>query len=583
MLSTLRNAFPTLDVLAKHGRRDYVSDATAGATTAVMLIPQAMAYAMLAGLPPIYGLYASVAPLVAYALLGTSRQLAVGPVAMVSIMVAASVGELAAPGSDAYVGYAIALAALVGVMQLVMGLARMGFLVNFLSHPVISGFTSAAALIIAGSQLKHLFGISVERGPLHHTLLSIAAKIDDTHLPTLGIGLAGIVALVVLAKKAPRFPRALFVVGASALAVHVFGLAEGGTKIVGDVPEGLPTPALPTLSIETLAELWPTAAAIALVGFMESVSVAKAFARRNRYEIQANRELLGLGAANVVGSLFSGYPVTGGFSRTAVNAQAGAKSTFASLVTAGLVALTLALFTPLFHDVPRATLAAVIVSAVLGLVDLHEVRRLWKVDRSELALLGATFVGTLALGIEEGILLGVVSSLGWFVFRTMRPHTAVLGRLPGDDAVYRNVKRHPSAETLPGVLVLRVDAQLYFGNVAHLKETIANLDAESKAPLRALVLDASAINRLDSSALSALEELAEDYGRRDLELYIAGAKGPVLDVMRRGGLIEELGPDRFHLSISSALREIASRREPEPSALPDGPLGPTEAPGQTAA
>ncbi|GMV44191.1 MAG: sodium-independent anion transporter [Myxococcales bacterium] len=572
-MHALSRRLPSLDWLLRYRREDLGGDLSAGLTTAVMLVPQGMAYAMLAGLPPITGLYASILPLVAYALLGSSRQLAVGPVAMVSLLVASGVGALAQGGTEAYLGHAVLLALMVGVMQVVMGAGRLGFLVNFLSHPVVSGFTSAAALIIGASQLKHLLGVDLPQG-VEGAAVAIS-RIAEWHWPTVAVGGAAVVALVALQRLAPRFPRALAVVVAGTLAVWALGLEGAGVRVVGSVPAGLPTLGVPAWSWDALRSLLPIALTISLVGFMESVSVAKAFAQRSGRDIDPNQELIALGAANVAASVSGALPVTGGFSRTAVNAQAGARTGLASLVTAAMVALTLLFLTPLFRGLPTAVLAAIILTAVAGLVDLKEVRHLWWVKRGDLALLGTTFVATLGLGIEEGILVGVGASLLWFVVRSTRPHFAVLGRLPGS-TVWRNVRNFPEARTVPGVLVVRIDAQLYFGNVSFLKETLRSLETE---PLRAVVLDASAVNQLDSSAEVALQELLDAWTARGVRLAIASAKGPVREVMERSGLAERLGAGMC-LTTEEAVAAVLGAPPlsaqlvdaPQPGATPVAPL-----------
>ncbi len=577
MLATLAKQIPLIQSLRGYDRTSFRGDLTAGLTVGVMLIPQGMAYAMLAGLPPIIGLYASTIPLALYALFGTSRQLAVGPVAMVSLMVAAGVGALAEPGSGQYLAIAVLLAAMVGVIQLAMGVARLGFLVNFLSHPVVSGFTSAAALIIGFSQLKHLLGVPLERSHHVHSIIWQAIQQAKSIEPiTLAIGIGSIVVLLTLKRWNPRFPGALSVVVLGTAVVALFGFHDKGVAIVQDVPKGLPAPSIPALNLDLIRQMAPTALAISLVGFMESISVAKAFARKNRYEIDANRELIGLGVANIAGSLFQGYPVTGGFSRTAVNGQAGAKTGLASLFTAALIALTLLFLTPLFYYLPKAVLAAIIMVAVFGLVDVKEVKHLYRVKKSDLGLLLTTFAATLSLGIEAGIGIGVAASLLVVIFRTTRPHTAILGRIPGTH-VYRSVDRYPEVETFDGVLAVRVDAQFYFGNVTFLKETLQRLLRESSSPVRAVVINASTINHLDSSADGALQEIVTDFREHGIELFFANVRGPVLDVMKRSKLYDLIGPDHFEMSVTRAVtrarEHVASLSTP-----PDAPNQSQEAP-----
>jgi len=563
-MSALRRIVPILEWLPNYRRAALRGDMIAGLTTAVMLIPQGMAYAMLAGLPPIVGLYASVAPLIAYAIFGTARELAVGPVAMDSLLVAAGVGAIAAAGSPEYIAYALLLALMAGTLQVLMGLARLGFLVNFLSKPVISGFTSAAAIIIGLSQLKHLIGVPLApSSQLHELLLEVARHIAEVHLPTLAIGVGAVAILIALKRWAPKIPRAIVVVVATTLLVWLARLDQAGVAIVGEVAAGLPSLALPELRTQAIVELAPTALAIALVAFMEAISVSKAIATRKRYEVDANQELVAIGTANLAAAFFQGYPVTGGFSRTAVNDQAGAETPLAGMITAVLVAITLLWLTPLLTFLPNAALAAVIMTAVFGLIDLRQIAHLWRVKRSDLALLGLTLTSVLGLGIQTGILVGVAASLLWFVVRTTRPHTAVLGQMPGSES-FRNVRHSPEAITSPGILILRIDAQFYFGNVSFLRETLRELEAAAKAPLRALLLDASSINNLDSSADAALHQIAEEYRERGVRLVIAGVKGPVRKVMLRSGFLERLGPENFFLSVHDAHAGLTSEGEGRP-------------------
>ena len=591
MSPTLVRFVPILGWLPTYRRAALRGDLSAGLTTAVMLIPQAMAYAMLAGLPPIYGLYASVVPLVAYAVFGTSRELAVGPVAMDSLLVAAGVGAIAAQGSPEYLAYAVLLALMVGALQVAMGALRLGFLVNFLSQPVISGFTSAAALIIGLSQLRHLLGINLASANLLHEIAVDAARhLHETHPLTLAIGAGAIALLTVLQRLRPRLPRALIVVVLGTLLVWLLRLDQHGVKVVGEVAAGLPRLSLPAIDLDAARQLLPSALAIALVAFMEAISVAKAIALRKRYEVDPNQELIAIGAANLAAGLFRGYPITGGFSRTAVNDQAGATTPLASILTAAVIAVVLVALTPLLYYIPTAVLAAIIMTAVFGLIDVKQVRHLWRVKRSDLALLLLTFAAVLGLGIQAGILVGVGASLLWFVVRTTRPHYAVMGRVPGTTA-YRNLRYAPDAVTTPGVLVLRIDAQFYFGNVTFLRETLRDLEAAQPAPLRAVVLDASSVNDLDSSADAALHEIAADYARRGVRLLLAGVKGPVRQVMLRSGLFARLGVDAFYLSVHDAVESLRDRAPGEPPTptdplvrrLVEGAAAPAAAPATTSA
>lgn len=568
-MNVLSRFFPPLQWMPNYRREDLSGDLSAGLTVGVMLIPQGMAYALIAGLPPIYGLYAALVPLIVYALFGTSRQLAVGPVAMVSLLVAAGVAPLAGDDVALYVTLALTLSLMVGALQFFLGVARFGFLTNFLSHPVLSGFTSAAALIIGLNQLKHLLGLNIARSNyIHEILWSALTQLGATHLPTLALGLGSIVLLVGLKRWKKTFPGALVVVMLTTLAVWVLRLDLNGVKIVGEVPSGLPGFRLPGVGMAEIDALIPTALAIGLVGFMESIAVAKAFASKHRYEVDANQELIGLGLANLIGGLFQAYPTTGGFSRTAVNDQAGARTPLASILSAGVIALTLLFLTPLFFFMPKAVLAAIVMVAVVGLIDLKEAQFLWRVKRQDFYLLALTFLATLSLGIEQGILVGVAASLVLVIQQSSRPHTAVMGRLPGTKT-YRNIERNPEAVTRSDLIILRVDAALYFANVAYFKDKLRAI--EEKAPaLRAVVIDAYPMNRLDSSAAHALLEIIEDAERRGIRFYFAGVKGPVMDVLERAGIADRIGRDHFFMEVHDAVEaaEAALKDQPETPRAP---------------
>lgn len=566
--------FPLFRTLEGYSRGDLRADAVAGFTTSVMLVPQGMAYALLAGLPPIHGVYAALIPAVVYAFIGTSRQLSVGPVALDSLLVAASVSKIAEAGSESYVAAAVLLALLVGAIQVTMGLLRMGFLVNFLSVPVISGFTSAAAVIIALSQAQHLLGVRIGSSPaLLDLVREIYLALPNTDHATLGIGILLIAVLFGIRRFAPRVPAALVAVSLGAALMFVFGLS-GKVDVVGTVPPGLPGVGLPRAPFELVQNLLPTALMIATIAFTESISVGKAYAKKNKYRVNPDRELIALGLGNAAGSLFGGYPVAGGLSRTAVSAEAGARTTVAGLIAALGVALSLVFFTPLFQHVPKVALAAIVVTAVVGLMDIREVVHLHKVKKVDMALLLLTFTATLSFGILPGIGVGVGASLLWFVMRTSRPHVAVLGRVPGTN-LFRSVSRNRGLITYEGVIVVRMDAQFYFGNVDFLRSTLEQLEDRMRAPLRAVVLDFSSINSLDSSAESALGEMVSEYKSRGVALYLAGVKGPVADVLRSSGLWELLGQAGRCLTVHEAVTLINSA--PQREGVDGATLPPTSA------
>ncbi|MEO0339051.1 MAG: solute carrier family 26 protein [Bacteroidota bacterium] len=553
-MKSIRSFIPALEWMRAYSEQQFRGDLVAGLTVGVMLIPQGMAYAMIAGLPPIFGLYASTLPILIYAFLGTSKQLAVGPVAMVSLLTATGIGVFAEGGTEAYILLAITLAFLVGAIQFLLGLFRLGFLVNFLSHPVISGFTSAAALIIGLSQLKHLLGIDLARSHhVHEIVIQAIERIGETSLPTLGIGLAGIALIVGIKKLKKSIPGPLLAVAFGILAVYLFGLTEHGVKIVGSVPSGLPSFSTPDFSMDTFGKLIPVALAIALVSFMESIAVAKAIqARHKNYKVDANQELIALGLANLGGSFLQSYPVTGGFSRTAVNDQSGAKTGMASIISVLLIVLTLLFLTPLFYYLPKAILASVIMVAVFGLIDYKEAVHLWKTDQSDFWMLIITFVATLGLGIEQGIAIGVVLSLAWIIYRTSKPHMTKLGQVEGTH-FYRNVERFQQVKERKELLIIRFDAQLYFANIAYFKDQIEEWVKEKGDQLQTVIINADSINNLDSSAVHALEDIVEQLRSNQLQVFFTGVKGPVRDIMAKSHLTEKIGERNFFMSVQEAV------------------------------
>ena len=571
----LRDYLPFLDWLVHYKREHLSGDVIAGVIVAVMLVPQGMAYALLAGLPPQVGLYASILPLVIYGLLGTSGALAVGPVAMVSLLVASGIGALEPASTAEYVQLAITLAFMVGVIQLVMGLFRVGFLVNFLSHPVLSGFTSAAALVIGFSQLKHILGFDIPRTEHFHEIIVHAVEhIGQTNGTALLLSVVGIVVLlyfklglgdqlirlglpesiaVPLTKVGP-----LLIVVAGTLVVALFGLNESANiAIVGDVPAGLPPFSTPLVDLESIQALLHIALTIGVVGYMESISVAKALASKRRRKVDANQELIALGAANLGSTFSGGYPVTGGFSRSMVNFTAGANTGLASIITAGLVLVTVVFLTPLFYALPNAVLAAIIVVAVASLVDVEAFIHAWRYDRLEAISLLVTFVAVLELGIEIGIVIGVAVSLGLYLWRTSRPHVAVLGRI-ADSEEYRNVLRHET-QTYPNILALRIDESLYFPNAQYLEDVVLG-HAADHPQVEHFVLVCSAVNFIDTSALDVLEELHHHLGDSDIDFYMAEVKGPVMDRLRDIGFVQTLGEDHFFFTTHDAYETLKPAR-----------------------
>lgn len=569
--SSLGRYIPILAWSGRYRREDLVGDLLAGVIVMIMLVPQSMAYALLAGLPPQVGLYASIVPLVVYAMLGTSRTLAVGPVAIVSLLVATGISPHAEPGSAAYVQLALTLALLVGVIQALMGLVRLGFMVNFLSHPVLSGFTSAAAIVIGASQFKHLLGVSIPHTEaFHELLLALGSRLAELNPVTLAIGLGSIAVMLYfkygLGRQFKRWgftdtlatpitrSAPLVVVVLGTLLVWGFQLNEqAGVKIVGDVPAGLPPLTWPAFDLDLWQLLLPTALTISFVGYMESISVAKSLASKRRQKVDANQELVALGAANLGAMLTGGYPVTGGFSRSVVNFTAGANTGLASIITAGLIALTVIFLTPLFFFLPQAVLAAIVVVAVISLIDLVTLRHTWRYNKADAISLFVTFLAVLALGVEVGIGVGVAVTILLFLWRTSRPHVAVVGRL-GQSETYRNIRRHP-VKTCPHVVAIRVDESLYFANTKFLEETILQTIAE-QPQVKHLVLIGIAVNFIDASALDTLEALVQELANAGVEFHLADIKGPVMDRLKAIGFIDKIGPDHVHLSTHDAMAAL---------------------------
>ena len=550
-------------------------DLTAGLIVTVMLIPQSLAYAMLAGLPPEVGLYASILPIVAYALLGSSMTLAVGPVAVASLMTASALQPLAAAGSPDYVALAVQLSLISGVMLLVFGALRLGFLAYFLSHPVISGFITGSAVLIAVGQLKYIIGVKVAGSDVLETLAGLVKALPQTQPATLVIGVSSLLFLL-LARR--YLAQGLIRVGCSAKAADLmtklapmvaviastalvagFKLNEtAGVSVVGHVPQGLPQLALSLPNMTTLGQLWLPALLITLIGFVESVSVAQSLALKRQQRIEPNRELLGLGAANVASALSGGYPVTGGFSRSVVNFAAGANTPLAGVISAALMALVIAALTGLFHYLPHAVLAATIIVAVTSLIDLKTLKEAWHYDRSDALSLLATALGVVTLGVEAGILTGVVLSLGVLVWRSSHPHMAVVGRVPGSEH-FRNIKRH-AVETVPGLLALRVDESLFFANATILEDYIEKLLTDDPS-LRYVLLICSAVNQIDTTALGVLTQLERSLSARGMTFALAEVKGPVMDRLRTTELGQRLTGKVF-MSVHEAFEHATRSGEP---------------------
>lgn len=562
----LARVLPILDWGARYDRATLGSDLMAAVIVTIMLIPQSLAYALLAGLPPETGLYASILPLVAYALFGSSRALAVGPVAVVSLMTAAAIGNLGLATPAEQVAAALVLALLSGLVLLAMGVLRLGFLANFLSHPVIAGFITASGLIIAASQLRHVLGIEASG----HTLLALAASLGaglaETSPATLVIGVSATgflfwsrTGLKPLLRRLGMGPRGADVlarsgpvaaVAATTLATAALGLDEAGVAIVGAVPQGLPPLTLPAFDPNLWRDLLGPAVLISIIGFVESVSVAQTLAARKRQRIEPDRELIGLGAANVAAAATGGYPVTGGLARSVVNFDAGAETPAAGAFTAAGIALAALALTPALYYLPKATLAATIIVAVLSLIDFSILGRTWRYSKADFAAVAATMGLTLCLGIEIGVTSGIALSILLFLYKTSRPHIAEVGLVP-DTQHFRNIRRH-AVQTGPGVLSLRIDESLYFANARFLEDYVYDRVAGDR-DLKHVVLMCSAVNEIDTSALESLEAINRRLDLGGVRFHLSEVKGPVMDRLRRAAFLEELTGRVFLSQYDAAL------------------------------
>ncbi|MHA6333832.1 SulP family inorganic anion transporter [Qipengyuania sp. CAU 1752] len=567
--STIARYLPILGWAGTYNKSVLTNDLVAAVIVTIMLIPQSLAYALLAGLPPVVGLYASILPLVAYAIFGTSRTLAVGPVAVLSLMTASAAGAVAATGTAAYMEAAITLAALSGIMLTVLGLLRLGFLANLLSHPIISGFITASGILIATSQIKHILGVSASGDNWPEMLGSLAHSVGETNLWTLVIGIPttlflfwvrtglkpaltklglGNRAADIVAKAGP-----VIAVAVTILVVILFNLGEKGVNLVGPIPSGLPPFAVPSTNLDLIAQLWVPALLISIIGFVESVSVAQTLAAKRRQRIYPDQELIGLGASNIASAFSGGYPVTGGFARSVVNFDAGAETPAAGAYTAVGIALASLFLTPLLFSLPIATLAATIIVAVLSLVDLKTPGQLWRYSKADFAAHLATIIITLLAGVEMGVIAGVAVGLLLYLWRASRPHAAIVGRVPETEH-FRNIERH-SVITVPHVLSIRIDESLTYLNARWLEEYVLEQVADHP-DVRHVILMCSAVNEIDASGLESLEAINHRLIDGGLGLHLSEVKGPVMDRLNRTDFLDELNGKVF-LSQNRAFKELA--------------------------
>ena len=551
----MKHLFPILQWLPNYKKEMLWGDAVSGVTAGILAIAQGMAYAMIAGLPPVFGLYAALTPQIIYVLMGTSRQLSIGPVAMDSLIVAAGIGTLSVIGIEQYIAAAVFLALLVGVIQVLLGTLKLGFLVNFLSKPVLSGFTSAAAIIIGLSQLKHLLRIDMaQTNQIHILLQEVVLNISDTHFLSFGLGVAGMVLIKLFQKVSKKIPAILVVVSLGTLLLYFTQGQLNGIRIVGAIPVGLPKLGIPSFDKNQLVDLIPIAITLAVVGFTEAISIAKAIEERHtEYEVDPNQELIAIGSGNIIGSFAQSYPSTASFSRSAIQDQGGAQSGIASLFSAGLVLLTLLFLTSLFYYLPIPILAAIIMVSIFGLIDFKYPHQLWKKNREESVAFIVTFVITMTVGIPQGILFGVLLSLLTMIYRTSRPHIAILGKIKHTE-YYKNINRfQKDIEVDDRMLILRFDAQLFFGNQDYFKKELQKHVAHKGKNLELIIINAEAINYIDSSALNMLEKVCTDLKETGLQIMMVGAIGPIRDIIYDHALIQIIGSENLFIKTSEAV------------------------------
>lgn len=549
-----RKYFPLAEQLSNYNKNRFRNDMIAGLTVCILLVPQGMAYALLAGVPPIYGLYTGLVPLFIYGLMSSSRQVSLGPVAISSLLVLAGVGELAEPGTEAFLELVILSALLIGVAQFVLGALRLGFLVHLLSNPVIMGFTSAAAIIIAVSQLQYLLGIEIPRfssslSTLHYAIVHA----ESIHWLSFAICTGAMGTMIVLKKYVPKAPGALLVTIVGIVAVVLLDLEETGLPLIGAIPAGIPDFSVPSLEWSKVKMLWPTVFTVTIMSVVDTISIGKALDIRNRTNtIRPNQELFALGVSKIIGSFFQAIPSSASFARSALNNDAGATSGVASLFTAAGIGLVLLFFTPVFYFLPQAILGAIVLVAVYGIFEVAGIVNLWKLDRQDFYMAIVTFTTTLLFGIAEGVLAGVLLSLLAILFQSSRPHIAVLGRLPESDQ-FRNIKRFPEAIQFEGILIIRFDAPLFFLNAAYFKEQVQKRIQAYPSPLQTLLLDTSSIVNIDSSGLQAVRDLHDWCMSKGVQICLCGTIGPVRDSLRRAGLRKLIGYKHLYLHPKDAV------------------------------
>lgn len=551
----MKQWIPFFSWISAYTKYKFKADLVGGITVGIVLIPQGIAYALIAGLPPIYGLYSALLPQIMYVLFGTSQRAAVGPVAMDSLIVATGISVLAVGGTDAYIALAVLLAFMVGLIQLTLGLGKLGFIVNFLSRPVISGFSSAAAIIIGVNQLKNFTGIDIPRSnQLQQIVIGFFQKLNQLSWQTLVVGLITVLILYTIKWTKSKIPGPLLVVVLGTLALAFYHQQLQEVAVLKDIPSGLPTFKIPNITYASVISLIPVALTLAIIGFLETISIGKAIELPDDdVKINPNKELVALGLMNITGSFFRSYPTTASFSRSAVNDEAGSKTALAGVFSVLVVVLVLIFLTPYFYYLPKAVLAAIIMVSVVKLVNYKEAQRLWRLNQTDFWMLLITFLGTLFWGIKEGIMIGVVLSLFMLIVRTSKPHFAVLGRIPNTN-VFRNISRFEEVEVDDDVLIFRFDARLYFANSNYFVDSLKAEVYKKEKSLQLIIIDCECINGMDSTALQAVEEQIHYYESQNISMFFTNIKGPVRDVLSKGGVVSQLGQYHFFINNHNAIQ-----------------------------
>ena len=548
---TLKSFFPIVDWLPRYNKTWLRWDVIAALTVWALLVPEAMAYAGIAGLPPEAGLYAAPLALLGYAIFGTSRHLNVGPSSTVAVLSFAIIGVIAVGGTEEFIALSAGLAILTGIVLTVAGLLKLGVLADFLSKPVLGGFIIGLAITIAFGQVGKIVGYDVEADGFFREVLQFVLGIGQLHAPTLIVGVISLALLFLMHAYTPKIPAAITVLILSIVLSTLLDFESYGVHIVGAIPAGLPPIGLPDVTLWDLYRLLPGAFAVALVGFAESVAAARSYAAKFGYEVDANQEMVGLGLANMGSGISQGFVVDGSLSKTAASVEAGAKSQMVSIIAAVMVLITVLFLTPLFHNLPEATLGAIVIHAVWHLISFHKIKHYYDIRQADFWAALAALLGVLVLGLLGGLLLAVIISLMALLLSVKSPNTAILGRLPGRTA-YRSVTQFPDAETYPGLLIFRFDARLFFANASNFRESLRAAVAEDPS-IRAVLVDTEPINDIDITATDMLQELYEEMAKAGVSLRFSSVKKQVKVIMQRAGLEQSMGPDHFYSSVQAGV------------------------------